>query len=156
MIAARNKPTPLYEEYMSCKELISMYNSVANTNHPDYRVFSTVTHLVIEVALKKIAIHLGLGVSTTSHNVGALIFDISSKVNYKSKFQVGYAIKEQHQKYISKGEFFYLQKFPYDALRFNRNIEVEVPTVEYLSHLAKLVLNELELVERERSRRISR
>lgn len=156
MIAARNKPTPPYDKYMSCKELISMYNSVANTNHPDYRVFSTITHLVIEVALKKIAIHLGLGISTTSHNVSALIFDISSKVNYKSKFQVGYAIKEQHQKYISKGQFVYLQKFPYDDLRLHQNITVEVPPVEFLSDLAKVVLRELELVEKERSRRISR
>lgn len=152
MIAARNKRTPTYEDYMSCEELISMYNSVANTNHFDYRVFATITHLVIEVALKKISIHLGLEVSTTSHSVGSLIFNISDKIEYKPKFQLGYVIREQHLKYISRGEFGYLQRFPYDALRFNQHIDVKVPTVEFLSDLAKLVLNELELVEIERSR----
>ena len=152
MIAARHKRKPTYEGYMSCEELISMYNSVANTKHFDYRVYATVTHLVIEVALKKIAIHLGLDVSTTSHNVGSLIFDISSKIEYKSKFQLGYVIKEQHQKYVSNGEFAYLQRFPYDALRFNKYINEAVPTVEFLNHLVKLVLNELELVDKERSR----
>lgn len=152
MIAARNKRKSTYEDYMSCEELISMYNSVADTNHFDYRVYATITHLVIEVALKKIALHLGLDVSNTSHNVGSLIFDISVKVEYKSKFQLGYAIKEQHQKYVNTGEFAYLQRFPYDALRFNRDINEVVPTVEFLNHLVKLVLNELELVEKARLR----
>ena len=152
MIAARNKRQPTYGEYISCGELVSMYNSVAYTNHFDYRVFATVTHLVIEVALKKISIHLGLEVSTTSHSVGSLMFNISDKIEYKSKFQLGYAIREQHFKYISRGEFGYLQRFPYDALRFNQLIDVKVPTVEFLSDLAKLVLNELELVEKERLR----
>lgn len=152
MIAARNKRIPTYDEYMTCAELISMYNSVATTNHFDYRVFATITHLVIEVALKKISIHLGLNISTTSHNIGSLIFNISDKVEYKSKFQLGYAIKKQHQQYVSTGEFSLLQKFPYDALRFNRDIDEVLPTVELLSYLAKLVLNELELVEKERSR----
>lgn len=152
MIAARHKRKPTYEDYMSCEELISMYNSVANTKHFDYRVYATITHLVIEVALKKIALHLGLEVSNISHNVGSLIFDISDKVEYKSKFQLGYAIKEQHQKYVNKGVFTYLQRFPYDALRFNKHINVEVPTVEFLNNLLNIVLNELELVEKERSR----
>lgn len=152
MIAARHKRKPIYEDYMSCEDLISMYNSVAYTNHFDYRVYATITHLVIEVALKKIALHLGLEVSNTSHNVGSLIFDISDKIEYKSKFQLGYAIKEQHQKYVKKGVFAYLQRFPYDALRFNKHINEEVPTVEFLNDLLKLVLNELELVEKERSR----
>lgn len=48
--------------------------------------------------------------------------------------------------------FAYLQRFPYDALRFNKHINEEVPTVEFLNDLLKLVLNELELVEKERSR----
>ncbi len=52
--SARNKPKPTFSGYLSHDTLVSMYNSIVSVEYQDFRVVSTVLHLIIEVCLKKI------------------------------------------------------------------------------------------------------
>lgn len=140
MIASRNKKIPLYEEYLSLTELESMYNNILIMKDVDYRIFATIIHLIAEVAFKKMCDYHGLKISPTSHNVSAPIVHLQ-----KVRPNVG----KLYRYLIDRDIFVYIQKFPYDALRFNNRIRVTLPNVDFLDDLTKFALQELKLVETE-------
>lgn len=112
--SARNKRKPTFNEYLSHDTLTSMYNSIVSVSYQDYRVVSTVLHLIIEVCLKKLALYYGVDVSSTSHGLNNLLFDLQPKDS----------VVDQIYKELGRtGELRYLQRFPYDELRFNESVE---------------------------------
>ena len=56
-----------------------MYNSIVSVEYQDYRVVSTVLHLIIEVCLKKLALYYELDVSLTSHSLNSLLYKLQPK-----------------------------------------------------------------------------
>ena len=140
MIAARNKKIPLYDEYLSLSELETMYNNILILKGVDYRIFATVIHLIAEVAFKKMCVYHGLKISATSHNISAPIIHLK---------QVRPNVSELYHYLVDKKIFVYLQKFPYDDLRFNNKVRVTLPNVDFLDDLTNFALRELRLVETE-------
>lgn len=140
MIAARNKKIPLYDEYLSLSELESMYNHILLLKGVDYRIFATVIHLIAEIAFKKMCIYHGLKISATSHNISAPIIHLQ---------KVRPNVSELYQYLVNKNIFVYLQKFPYDDLRFNNKVRVTLPNVDFLDDLTNFALRELRLVDEE-------
>lgn len=74
--SARNKPKPTFNGYLSHATLVFMYNSIVSVKYQDFRVVSTVLHLIIEVCLKKLALYYGLEFSLTSHSLNNLVFEL--------------------------------------------------------------------------------
>lgn len=138
MIAARNKKIPLYDEYLSLSELETMYNHILILKGVDYRIFATVIHLIAEIAFKKMCIYHGLKISATSHNISAPIIHLQ---------KVRPNVSELYQYLVDRNIFVYLQKFPYDDLRFNNKVRVTLPNVDFLDDLTSFALRELRLVE---------
>lgn len=138
MIAARNKKIPLYDEYLSLSELETMYNHILILKGVDYRIFATVIHLIAEIAFKKMCIYHGLKISATSHNISAPIIHLQ---------KVRPNVSELYQYLVDRNIFVYLQKFPYDDLRFNNKVRVTLPNVDFLDDLTNFALRELRLVE---------
>lgn len=120
MSSARNKRIPKYSDYVSYDELVSMFNTCVRIQHlNDYnvRLLLTSVHLVLEIALKKIAILYGLPVSVTSRNVGSLFVQLHEKDAFAD---------DVFRTLVANGTFRLLQKFPYAKLRFDVDLSGEV------------------------------
>lgn len=136
--SARNKPKPTFNDYLSHDTLTSMYNSIVSVEYQDYRVVSTVLHLIIEVCLKKLALYYELDVSLTSHSLNSLLYKLQPKDS----------VVDQIYKELGRtGELRYLQSFPYDSLRFNENIEFPLITLKTMADVAYTLLTRLNYIE---------
>lgn len=117
-----------------------MYNHILLLKGVDYRIFATVIHLIAEVAFKKMCVYHGLKISATSHNISAPIIHLH---------KVRPNVSELYQYLVDKNIFVYLQKFPYDDLRFNNHVRVTLPNIDFLDDLTNFALRKLRLVEEE-------
>ena len=136
--SARNKPKPTFDTYLSHATLTSMYNSIVSVDHQDYRVVSTVLHLIIEICLKKFALYYGLEVSLNSHGLNNLLFDLQPKDS----------VVAQINKELGRiGVLRDLQRFPYDDLRFNEDAKFPKITLKTMADVAYTLLARLNYIE---------
>lgn len=136
--SARNKPKLTFDTYLSHATLTSMYNSIVSVDHQDYRVVSTVLHLIIEICLKKLALYYGLEVSLNSHGLNNLLFDLQPKDS----------VVAQINKELGRiGVLRDLQRFPYDDLRFNEDAKFPKITLKTMADVAYTLLTRLNYIE---------
>ena len=136
--SARNKPKPTFSAYLSHATLVSMYNSIVSVKYQDFRVVSTVLHLIIEVCLKKLALYYGLEISLNSHSLNNLLFELKPH-----DLVVASVSKELGR----RGELRYLQQFPYDDLRFNEDAKIPKITLKTMADVAYTLLARLNYIE---------
>lgn len=136
--SARNKRKPAFNEYLSHDTLTSMYNSIVSVKYQDFRVVSTVLHLIIEVCLKKLALYYELDVSLTSHSLNSLLYKLQPKDS---------VVAQTYKNLGRTGELRYLQSFPYDSLRFNESVEFPQITLTTMANVAYDLLNRLNYIE---------
>lgn len=115
-----------------------MYNSIVSVKYQDFRVVSTVLHLIIEVCLKKLALYYGLEFSLTSHSLNNLVFELQPHDPV-----VASVSKELGR----SGELRYLQQFPYDDLRFNEDAKIPKITLKTMADTAYTLLARLNYIE---------
>ena len=111
MISARNKKKPSYEDYLSFKTLSAMYLSIRSMSSQNERVIFTNLHLISEICLKKLSIYYGLG---------GMLYKLSKKDT---------VVRSIVNELTSKKLISYLQRYPYDELRFKEN--VVIPPIPY-------------------------
>ena len=132
--SARNKPKPTFSGYLSHDTLVSMYNSIVSVDYQDFRVVSTILHLIIEVCLKKLALYYELEVSLNSHSLNNLLFELQSKDS---------VVAQIYKELGRTGELRYLQRFPYDDLRFNEDVTFPKITLKTMADVAYTLLARL-------------
>lgn len=136
--SARNKQKPLFSGYLSHATLTSMYNSIISVKHQDYRIVSTTLHLIIEICLKKLALYYGLSVSVTSHSLNNILFELQSKDSTVSSI---------YKELGRTGELRYLQRFPYDDLRFKEDVVLPKIKLITMANVAHTLLARLNYIE---------
>lgn len=136
--SARNKPKPTFHGYLSHDTLASMYNSIVSVKYQDYRVVSTILHLIIEICLKKLALYYELEISLHSHSLNNLLFELQPHDPV-----VASVSKELDR----RGELRYLQQFPYDDLRFNEDAKIPKITLKTMAEVAYTLLVRLNYIE---------
>ena len=136
--SARNKSKPTFHGYLSHDTLTSMYNSIVSVDYQDYRVVSTVLHLIIEICLKKLALYYELEVSLTSHSLNNLLFELQPKDS---------VVAQIYKELGRTGELRYLQRFPYDDLRFNEDATFPKITLKTMADVAYTLLTRLNYIE---------
>ena len=141
MIAsARNKKQPLFTDYLSHSQLTSMYNSLARMPYKDPRIVYTNLHLILEITLKKIAIYHGFKVSVTSHRIGDSLLKLK---------EVEPFVKDMWSFLQGHGLLRYLQRFPYDSLRFNSKESIPPIPMDVFFVITRNSLRRLEYIEKE-------
>lgn len=136
--SARYSKSKINKEYLTHASLVSMYNSIISVKHQDYRVISTTLHLIIEICLKKLALYYGLEVSRTSHSISGLMVKLLSKDTVVSSI-----FKELGR----TGELKELQKFPYNELRFYKDIDFPQIKLSTMAKVAQTLLARLNYIE---------
>lgn len=136
--SARNKPKPTFSGYLSHDTLVSMYNSIVSVEYQDFRVVSTVLHLIIEVCLKKLALYYELEVSLNSHSLNNLLFELQPKDS---------VVAQIYKELGRTGELRYLQRFPYDDLRFNEEVTFPKITLKTMADVVYTLLARLNYIE---------
>lgn len=120
MISARNKKKPSYGDYLSFKTLSAMYLSIRSMPSQNERVIFTNLHLISEICLKKLSIYYGEEFSLTNHWLGGMLYKLSKKDT---------VVRSIVNELTSKKLISYLQRYPYDELRFKEN--VVIPPIPY-------------------------
>lgn len=136
--SARNKQKPTFSGYLSHDTLVSMYNSIVSVEYQDFRVVSTILHLIIEVCLKKLALYYELEVSLNSHSLNNLLFELQPKDS---------VVAQIYKELGRTGELRYLQRFPYDDLRFNEDVMFPKITLKTMADVAYTLLARLNYIE---------
>ena len=97
-----------------------MYLSIRSMSSQNERVIFTNLHLICEICLKKLSIYYGEDFSLTNHWLGGMLYKLSKKDTVVSSIV---------NELTSKKLISYLQRYPYDELRFKEN--VVIPQIPY-------------------------